>query len=827
METLIRDIRHGARTLLKRPGFTAVAVMTLALGIGAATAIFSVVDGVLLRPLPYPQSERIVQLREVTAKGAHIQFAEPNFLDVRDRSRKLEAVAQYSGQGQLTTVTGGSEPVRAMTFAVSKDFFRVIGTQPFLGRVFTPEAGRSAEAVAVVSYGFWQRVLGAKADLSDTTLRIADQAISVVGVMPAGFDFPKDAEVWVPRELLPPETSRSAHNWSVVARMRPGVEFGQAQAELSNISKQLKQENGQEMDAVDFALIPQLEYVVGKVRGALLITLGAVGFLLAVACANVANLLLAQMTTRQRELAVRKALGATRIRLARQFVTENLLLTLSGAALGILISFWGIDFLLALNQTGLPRVNEININARVIAFTISLSVLIAVALGLVPLIRYSSKNLELTLRETGRGHFGHASQRLRNLLVVSEMALTLILLVGAGLLGKSFYRLMQTDLGFQTEGAVAMEISMPTAPLDERRYQEFMEAYGLLRDKGIVPETTTRFTPEQERQSQFRNQLLESLHELPGVVAVGSINRLPLTGAAGSGTFLISNNPAKAGYAEFRVASAGYFSAMRIPLLRGRTFGPSDQPNSPNAAVISRSLAEKYWPTEDPIGQVVQFGNMDGDLRLLHVVGVVGDVRDEGVDHPAQPTLYANALQRRPFSDLSVVVRGTVGPSALVPAMSNIVRSLNPELPIDFRTLEEVHSSSLDHRRFSLVIFGAFGFVALLLAAMGIYGVTTYAVSQRTQEIGIRMALGARMIDVLKLVLRNAMSLVLIGTAIGVAGAFALTRLMTSLLFGVTATDVPTFVLVAVGLIAVALVSCYLPARRATKVDPLVALRYE
>jgi len=825
METLIKDIRHGVRTLLKRPGFTAIAVMTLALGIGASSAIFSVVDGVLLRPLPYPQSERIVQLREVNPKGAHIQFAEPNFLDVRDRSRTLEAVAQYSGQGQLTTVTGGSEPARAMTLAVSKDFFRVIGTQPFLGRVFTSEA--NPEAVAVVSYGFWQRLLGAKPDLSNTTLRIADHAISVVGVMPAGFDFPRDAEVWVPRELLPPETSRSAHNWSVVARMRPGVEFGQAQVELTNISKQLIQENGQEMDAVDFALIPQHEYVVGRVRGGLLIILGAVGFLLAVACANVANLLLAQMSTRQREFAVRSALGATRLRLARQFVTENLLLTLSGGALGILISFWGIDFLLALNQTGLPRLNEININARLIAFTISLSVVIAVALGLVPLIRYSSKKLELTLRETGRAHSGHASQRLRNLLVVSEMALTLILLVGAGLLAKSFYRLLQTDLGFQTESAVAMEISMPTAPLDEKRYQEFMEAYRLLRDKGVVPGTPTRFTPEQERQIQFQNQLLESLRELPGVAAVGSINRLPLTGGAGSGTFFINNNPTKAGYAEFRVASAGYFSAMGIPLLRGRTFGPGDQPNSSNAAVISRSLAEKYWPNENPIGQVIQFGNMDGDLRLLHVVGVVGDVRDEGVDYPAQPTLYANALQRQPFSDLSVVVRATVGPSSLVPAMRNIVRSLNPALPIDFRTLKEVHSSSLDHRRFSLVIFGAFGFVALLLAAMGIYGVTTYAVSQRTQEIGIRMALGARMIDVLKLVLRNAMSLVLIGTAIGVAGAFALTRLMTSLLFGVTATDVPTFVLVAIGLIAVALVSCYLPARRATKVDPLEALRYE
>jgi ABC-type antimicrobial peptide transport system permease subunit len=825
METLMKDIRYGVRSLLKRPGFAALAVMTLALGIGASTAIFSVVDGVLLRSLPYPQAERIVQLREINEKGGQMSFAEPNFLDVRDRSRTLEAVAQYSDY--LTTVTGGSEPVRAMTVTVSAGFFNVLGTQPFLGRTFTPGEGKRGEAVVVISYGFWQRLLGGPSDLSNTRLNILEKSCTVVGVMPPGFDFPAEGEVWIPRELFPGEISRSAHNWNVIARLKPGVELARARAELSNISKQLRAEYGKDLDGVDISVIPQQDYLVGNVRGGLFIMLGAVGFLLAVACANVANLLLAQLTARQREFAVRTALGATRLRLARQFITENLLLSLAGGGLGVLFSFWAVHLLLALNQTSLPRANEVGIDARAVVFTIGLSILIAVVLGLVPIVRYSSRNLETSLRVAGRGQSGPASQHLRNSLVVAQIALTLILLVGAGLLGKSFYRLLQIDPGFRTETAVAMEVSMPSVRLDEREYKEFMKAYEQLHEQGIVPDAQTRFSADQERQGRFRQQLLDRLTQMPGVVAAGSINRLPLTGDAADGTFFINNNPAREGYAEFRVASADYFSAMGIPLLRGRTFTESDQPTAPNAAVVSQSLAQKYWPNEDPIGQAIQFGNMDGDLRLLHIVGVVGDVHAGGIDTPARPTVYANALQRRPSSDLSFVVRAVVPPSSLVPAMRQAVKSLDAQLPIDFRTLDQIFSSSLDQRRFSLVIFSVFGAVALLLAAMGIYGVTTYAVAQRTQEIGIRMALGARMSDVLKMILRSAMMLALVGAAIGVAGALALTRLMSALLFGVTPTDLPTFALVAVCLIAVALIACYLPARRATKVDPLVALRYE
>jgi ABC-type antimicrobial peptide transport system permease subunit len=826
MGTFIKDIRFGVRSLLKRRGFTAIAVLTLALGIGACTAIFSVVDGVLLRSLPYPEAERIVQLRELNSKGGQMRFAEPNYLDVRARSRTFEAMAQYSGG--TTTVHGGSEPARAVTFRVSGDFFRVLGTQPYLGRTFVGEETEPGGApVVVISYDFWRRVLGGRLDLTATTLTVSDKGFTVVGVMPPGFGFPQNAEVWIPRDRSVPETSRSAHNWHVFARVLPANTIEQARAEVSALGKQLKQEHGKDMDGVAFTLVPLQEDIVGNVRGALLMVLGAVGFLLAVACANVANLLLAQMTARQREFAVRSALGATRLHLARQFITENLLVTIAAGALGVLLSFWGVDLLIGLNQQSLPRVNEIGVDVRAIAFTLGLCLLVAVGLGLVPLLRFSSRDLEASLREAGRGQPGHTGQRLRSLLVVAQMALTVILLVAAGLLGKSFYRLLQVDPGFQTESAVAMELSLPRVAVDKKRYQDFMQAYRRLKEHGIASDTAVQLRPEEERQRIFQEQLLDRLGALPGVSAVGTISQLPLRGDGPDGTFFIDNNPAKSGSASFRLASTGYFAAMGIPLLQGRTFDRSDQPNSPHAALISESMAKKYWPNENPIGQRIQFGNMDGDLRLLHVVGVVGDVHDRGVDTATSPTVYANGLQRSPSSAMSVVVRGRVAPATLAPSMRQVVRSLDSQLPANFKTLDQVFAASLDQRRFSLVIFGAFGGVALFLAAMGIYGVTNYAVTQRTQEIGIRMALGARISDVLKLVLRNGMSLALIGAALGVAGALATTRVMSRMLFGVAPTDPATFTAVVVVLVVVAFVACYIPARRATKVDPLVALRYE
>jgi predicted permease len=638
METLVKDLRYGIRSLAKRPGFTAIAILTLALGIGASTAIFSVVDGVLLRSLPYPDAEQIVQLREINERGGRMPFAEPNFLDVRARSHSFVGVAQYSGQ--LTTVTGGIEPVRASTYNVSADFFNVLGIKPLLGRTFSPEESKTGGApVAVVSYGFWQRLLGARTDLTGTSLRVMDQNVNVIGVMPPEFAFPRTAEIWIPRELFPADISRSAHNWSVVARMRPNVTAEQAYADVSALQKQLKQEFGKDMDGVDFVVVPQHEYMVGNVRSALLMIFVAVGFLLLVACANVANLLLAQVTTRQREFSVRAALGATRWRLARQFITENLLLVLIAGALGVLFAFWGVNLLIGLNQQALPRANEIGVNTRAIGFTLGLSVLIAVVLGIVPLLRFSTKDLEANLREAGGATLGSAGQHSRNLLVVAQMALTLILLVGAGLLGKSFYRLLQIDPGFHTESAVAMELSLPSAHEDESRYKNLMEAYDLLMKRGVAPAENTKFSEDEERQRMFQQQLIEKLSNTPGVVAVGAINYLPLSGGGPDGNFLLNNDLARQGHANYRLASSGYFAAMGIPLLRGRTFDATDQVNAPNAAVVSQSFVKKYFPNEEVIGQTIQFGNMDSDLRLLHVVGVVGDVHDYGVDVAVGPTV--------------------------------------------------------------------------------------------------------------------------------------------------------------------------------------------
>lgn len=825
METLIKDLRYGIRSLAKRPGFTALAVLTLALGIGASTAIFSVVDGVLLRSLPYPDAGQIVQLREINERGGRMAFAEPNFLDVRARNHSFAGVAQYSGQ--LTTVTGGSEPVRTSAYAVSADFFSVLGVNPTLGRTFSPEESKTGGApVAVVSYGFWQRLLGGRPDLTGTHLSIMDQSVNVIGVMPAEFEFPRTAEIWVPREMFPADISRSAHNWSVVARLRPNVSVEQAYADVSAISKQLRQEFGKEVDGVDFVVVPQQEYIVGDVRGALLMIFAAVGFLLLVACANVANLLLAQVTTRQREFSVRTALGATRWRLARQFITENLLLVLIAGTLGVLLAFWGVNLLLGLNQQALPRASEIGVNTRAIGFTIGLSMLVAVVLGLVPLFRFPTKELEASLRETGGGTLGSAGRHSRNVLVVVQMALTLILLVGAGLLGKSFYRLMQVDPGFRTESAVAMELSLPSRSRNEMRYKKLFEAFEKLK-RGEAPAENTEFSADEEHARLFQQQLLERLNNTPGVVVAGAINYLPLSGGGPSGNFLINNNPERTGQANYRLASADYFAAMGIPLLRGRPFDATDQPNSPNAAVVSQSFAKKFFPDEEVLGQTIQFGNMDGDLRLLHIVGVVGDVHDYGIDVAAGPTVYGNALQRLPASRLSVVARAQVEPGSLAPVMRETVRSLDPQLPLKFRTLDQVFSSSLDQQRFSLVTFAAFGVTALLLAAMGIYGVTAYVVTQRTREIGIRMALGARMSDVLRMVLRYAMTLVIIGTIVGLAGAYAVTRVMSSLLFQVTPTDLLTFVAVPLVLLLVALFACLIPARRATRVDPVITLRYE
>jgi putative ABC transport system permease protein len=795
-----RDFKYALRILWQRPAYATVAILSLALGIGACTAIFSVVDAVLWRSLPFPQAERIVSVREVDAQGRQRTFAEPNFLDLRARNKTLAAAAEYVVG--LVTILGGSEPVRAQGAFVSQDFFKVLGAQPEIGRGFLEEDARAgANPVAVVSYGYWRRLLGGRADLAATPLHIGDMSYTVVGVMPRGFNFPNKVEVWLPIELHPSSPSRTSRGKRVIARLRDGVSLEQARADLSAIGKQLRQENSVDIDLVDMAATPLQESMVGEARKSLLVMMAAVAFLLLIACANVANLVLAQVTSRQREFTVRAALGATRWRLAKQFITETLALALLAGCLGVLISFWGVEALISLNHGKLPRADEISVDARALIFTFALSSLVAVALGLLPIVRFGGRDLQDRLKEGGRAQSASAAgQRLRGSLVTAQVALTLVLLVGAGLLVKSFLKLLQVDPGFRTESAVAIELTPP--------------------DFG--GEDSTR------RRASFYQRLIERAGALPGVTAVGGVNGLPMAGGAADGQFLIDNNEALKGYGEFRVASPGYFEAMGIRLMRGRLFDQTDGPDTQQVALISETLARRHFPNEDPLGHAIQYGNMDGDNRLLRIVGVVSDVREFGLDEKIETTVYVHYLQRpRQAWNFFVVARTQGEPEALIPALRNVAQSLNRDVPVNFRTLAQIFSSSLDQRRFSLSLFTVFAVVALLLAALGIYGITAYAVTQSVSEIGVRIALGAQVIDVLRLIIGQGMKYALVGVTIGLAGALALTRLIGHLLFDVSATDPLTFFVGSSLLIAVALLACWIPARRATKVDPMVALRYE
>jgi predicted permease len=795
LEELWRDARFAVRMFAKNPAFTAAAVASLALGIGASAAIFSVVDGVLLRPLPYPEPDRIVALREISARGTMMPVCEPNFEDARARVRGLEALAAYSDF--VVAVGGGSEPARARVCAVTGDFFRVVATQPSVGRAFTPEeTSRGGPTAAVVSYGFWQRLLGAREDLSGTVLRFPEGTAAVVGVMPKGFAFPADAEVWVAAESAwPPNLSRTAHNWSVVGRLQPGVTLEAARADASAVAAQLRRENGDAMEAVDFALVPLQEYLTGSVRTGLLVLLGAVGLLMLIACANVANMLLARATARRREFALRAALGASRWRLARQSLTECVLLALAAAGVGVAVAYAMLGALLGLSRQYLPRAAAVGVDARSLVYTCALALAVGAVLGLVPALGGEA-------RRPGLGDRGAtadaASSRVGSLLVVSQVALTLLLAVGAGLLARSFFTLLAVDPGFRPESAVAMTVTPPERP-----------------DGGRAAEA-----------ARFEAPLVERLGRIPGVTAAGCATSLPMTGEGANGTFHVEGS-AETGDAEYRRVTGGYFAAMGIPLLRGRTFGPGDTADAPHVALVSRALAEKYWPNEDPVGKRILFGNMDGDERPLEVVGVVGDVRDRGLDRDVRGTVYASALQRPRSWSLTFVARAEADPAALAPAMRAALAEVDPNVPATFRTVDEVFASSLESRRFSLLLFAVFAGVALALAVTGIYGVTSYSVAQRTQEIGVRMALGAGRADVLGLVVGRGARLALVGVAIGLAGAVGLGRFLASLLYGVSATDPLTLAGVAALVVAAALLACLPPARRATKVDPIVALKYE
>jgi putative ABC transport system permease protein len=819
---MISDFKYAIRTLVKSPAFTLVAIVTLALGIGASTAVFSVLDAVLLRPLPYPNQERLVEVSELNEAGRGMPFAEPNFNDLVSRNHSFEAVAAYTRSPDA--VAGGIEPVRTNLSGVSPDFFRVLGVTPALGRLFSTETLREEKQVAVVSYGFWKRQLEGRASLEGTSLRFANHTFAVIGVLPPQTEFPAGVDIWFPfAGLYPPYESRTAHNFRVIARLRPGVSFEQANSEAAAIGRALKLEHGSQTDAATFGLLSFRERFVRDIRGVLFVLSGAVGLLLAIACSNVANLLLVRAAARRKEVALRAALGASRARLARQFVVEALLLTLAAGGLGTLLASWSVQLIVNLYHGNLPRVGEIGVSPGVLLFSFVISLVIAIALGFVPIIHASRRQLQNDLQDAGRGS-SSSQTRARNLFIVAQVALTLMLLVGAGLLGRSFQRLLAVDPGFRAESVVAMTILLPDPQAQEGNTEPALRAL-----------------------AQFNHRLIDRIQSLPGMTEVGGTSAVPMSGNGANGTFIEEHGgkPAeteqelirqfnalstseRARDADYRAVSAGYFAVMSIPLIRGRFFQESDGPDAPHVALVSQTLAKRYWPNEDPIGKQIQFGNMDGDLRLLNIIGVVGDVRDNGLERDPRPTVYLNCFQRpAATSEFSIVARAHGDVAGLTSAMRREARAVNPEMPMKFETIEQIVSASFDNRRFSMIMLGIFAGSALLLAMVGLYGVMAYITSQRTHEIGIRMALGAQRLDMLRMIFRQSFTLVLSGVAVGILASIALTRLLSTMLYGVQATDVLTYGGVVGLLVVAAALASYIPARRAMKVDPMVALRYE
>jgi putative ABC transport system permease protein len=816
VDHLLQDLRYALRQLGKAPGFTSVAVLTLGLGIGATTTLFSVVHGVLLRALPYPEPANIVRVFEVGKDGTRpSSMSDPNFADMSQQSRSFEELAQF--QTMLVSVSGGNEPARVMAAQVSRDFFRVMGVQPLRGRTFHADEQREGAApVALVSYGYWQRYLHGASDLSGHTLKYGHDVFSVIGVMPPKFEFPEGADIWVPRELEHISLSRTALNKKVIGRLATGVPIERAREDVRGIARRLKAQYGDDTWMADAEVIPLQEELVGRTRPALLLLLGASGFLLLIACANVTNLLLARAASRKRELDMRIALGAGRGRLIQQSLTESLLLSLLGGALGVLVARWGVDWLPGLETGNLPRLDEIRVDGAVLLFALLVSVGVAGGLALLAAWRATADGLRaLVVSQRTQAGTGATNTRLREVLVISQVALTLMLLVGTGLLLHSFQRLLAVAPGYRTGGALVLNCYLPYPDTDEQA----------------------------EHQKRFHEQLITRLRAIPGVTEVGGVDALPLKGQGADGTFLLLSRPnevadwksfeamakipGRAGHAEYRRAMPGYFRAMQIPLLRGRLFDERDHPEAPHVAVVSESLAKATWPREDPIGKLVQFGNMDGDLRPFTIVGVVSDIHDASLEAAPRPTFYANARQRpRALSGaFDIVLVATSGPASLMTTTRRIVHDLDPQVAPSTQTLEEVFSGSLAERRFQLLLLGIFGATALLLAIVGIYGVISFQVAQRTQEIGVRIALGATAENVVRLVVQQGLLLAALGVALGLAGALAATRLMRSLLYGVTATDPVTFLAVTVLLAVATILACFLPASHAARVDPVIALR--
>lgn len=812
MATLSQDLRYAFRMLVKNPGFTIVAVLTLGLGVGANTAIFSVVNAVLLGPLPYPQPDHLVKVwgnfAGIGIPNNQNWISAPEFKDLESQNKSFSQIAAIDSASVNLSING--TPQRIEGYRVSPSLFPMLGTQPIVGRAFLPEEAQPGrDKVVLLSYGLWQRGFGGDPKVVGRTLDINGLDYSVVGVMPASFQYPEDAEVWGPLAFAPADLmpdNRGNHGLEVLARIKPGLSLAQARDDMKSLTQAVEQQNpGYPYARFQFAftLTPLLAEMVSDVQKALWILTGAVSLVLLIACANVANLLLVRASSREREIAIRMALGASRARLIGQLLTESVMLSVVGGAAGLIVARWGLRALIGLSSSIFPRVAAASIDGAVLAFTAFISLGTGIIFGLAPALQSSHEISRDALKEGGRGAtVGSVSQRLRHALIVAELALSLVLLNGAGLLLKSFLRLQEVDAGFRPDHVLTMRVSLP-----ETKYSK----------------------PEQYR--AFFRDVVDRVSKLPGVQAAGAVNLLPLTGSSQSGTTTIDTHAVPADEAtpetDWRVVAPGYFQAMGISLISGRFIDEHDTDQSPPVAVVDETLAKTYWPNENAVGKRLHLGGTESKAPWKTIVGVVRHVRYRTLEAQSRAETYWPEAQSN-YRSLSLVVRTSSDPHNFAPVVQKVVQAVDPDQPVfAVRTMEDLMTNSLARRRLSMLLLGIFAGAALLLAAVGIYGVMSYWVNQRSHELGIRMALGAGRMDVLRLVLRQSGVLAGFGVVFGVVGSLMLNRLIASLLFGVKAGDLSTFITVAVSLAGVALLASFIPARRATSVDPIVALRYE